>query len=361
MKRRTVFLAIAASLLTSMVSSAHAQTTLRLINQIDEIIPAQAIVGQTLTVKINNTESHIAEFLKRDYVNIKLQEILRRFAGRFTITQTKKIFFSRAGVNSFVEGLNLVQVNTDTFTVQVPQGARSGPMKLQIGGASSMSIPDFTLATTGFTFGNLSQFNVVSLKIDDVERLTPGQVIGAVPITEPNVNVLDVGTTAGNHNIQVVMGLDASRPIMVLFFGSRTAQASAGPNQGFRNPIALNQMLAGEYLSSSPNVVSSSGTSRTVSWQGIQVQPDNVLVVHGFDFTYNSSTNVTTFKHWIGDRPNVDAQGTVTEPTPAQWGVNFPAVNLPLRRSNGSLYTTIQVNLVAGTLSATDGLRYELQ
>ncbi len=358
MKRRTTLLAIAASLLTSVAPIASAQS-IRLLSQITELIPSQASAGQTITVKITKNDIFINPALK-DIRPAALKDIARRFPGR-TGSQTTKIFFTGATSGSFVEAQNLVRVNDDTFTVRVPSGARSGPMRLQMGIATSPSRVNFTLTSVGFTFANLSQFNVVSVKIDNVERLTPGQVIAAVPSTSPNVNVLDVGTTAGSHNIQITVGLDAARPVMVVFFPTRQAQTLISANQGFNNPIPLGLMLGGEYLASSPNTVSVSGSSRTVSWQGLQVQANGSLVVHGFDFTFNRSTNVTTFKHWIGDRPNVVAQGSVQEPTAAQWGVNLPAVNLPLRLANGSNYTVLNVNLAAASMTATDGLTYEMQ
>lgn len=358
MKRRTTLLAIAASLLTSVASTVSAQS-IRLLTQITEIIPSQAMAGQTITVKVTRNDILLNSALK-EIRPAFLKDIARRFPGR-TGSQTTKIFFTGATAGSFVEGQNIVRVNDDTFTVRVPSTARSGPMRLQMGLATSTSRVNFTLTSVGYTFANLSQFNIVSVKIDNVERLTPGQVVAAVPASASNVNVLDVGTTTGNHNIQVTVGLDAARPIMVVFFPARAAQTLISQNQGFRDPIQLGLMLGGEYLASSPNAVSVSGTSRTVSWQGLNVQANGTLVVHGFDFTFNSATGATTFKHWIGDRPNVVAQGTVVEPTAAQWGINLPAVNLPLRLANGSNYTVLNVNLAAASMTATDGLTYEMQ
>jgi hypothetical protein len=358
MKRQTFLIAAAAALLSSVVSTASAQSV-RLLTQITDIIPSQAMAGQTITVKITRNELLLNPVLK-EIRPAALKNLVGRFPGR-TGNQTTKIFFTGATAGSFVEAQNLTRVNDDTFTVRVPNGARSGPMRLQMGIATSVSRVNFTLTSVGFTFANLSQFNVVSVKIDNVERLAAGQVIAAVPHTSPNVNILDVGTTAGNHNIQVTVGIDAARPIMVLFFPTRAAQTLIAPNQGFNNPIPLGLMLGGEYLASSPNAVSVVGSSRTVSWQSVQVQANGTLVVHGFDFTFNSSTGVTTFKHWIGDRPNVVAEGTVVEPTAAQWGINLPAVNLPLRRSNGSNYTVLNVNLAGASMTATDGLVYEMQ
>jgi len=360
MKRRIAILTIAASLLTSMVSTASAQT-LRLVNQINEIIPSQAMAGQTITVKISNTEVNFNSIIK-DFRSPKLQEIIARFP-RVPSLETK-IFFTGTRSGTFVEGLNVRRVDASTYTVQVPTTARTGPMKLQRGIAGSTSTVRFTLATVGFTFVNLSQFNVVSLKVDNVERLAPGQTIAAVPHTAPNVNVLDVGTPSGNRTIQVTMGRNAASPVLVLFFNARQAQTLISANEGFRNPILLNPMLAGEYLASSPNTVSVVGTSRTVSWQAVEVQAGPggaTAVIHGFDFTFNSANGTTTFRHWIGDRPNVVAQGTVSEPTAAQWGVNPAAINLNLRRSNNTAYTTLVVDLSNARFSATDGLSYEMQ
>lgn len=360
MKRRHLLLtlATAASLLAASAGSACAQS-IRLLSQITGINPSEASAGQTITVKVTRNDLVLNPALA-NLRPLPLPNFAGRFPG-FAGAQTTKIFFTGASAGSFVEAQNLQRINDDTYTVRVPSGARSGPMKLQMGAASSLSQVSFTLTSVGFSFANESQFNLVSVKIDNVERLAPGQVVAASPHTSPNVNFLDVGTTAGSHTVQITLGIDAARPILVLPLGSLQASTFIGPNQGFNNPIPLRLMSGGQYLVSSPNIVAATNTTRTVSWQGLQVQANGSLVVHGFDFTFNLSTGTTSFKHWIGDRPNVAAQGSVVEPTAAQWGLNFPAVNLPLRLTNGSNYTVLTVNLLNASMVATDGLTYEIQ
>lgn len=360
MKRRHLLLTLtaASSLLAASASSACAQS-IRLLTQITGIIPSEASAGQIITVKLTQNDLALSSVLG----NLRPFP-LPKFAGRFpglAGAQTTKIFFTGASAGSFVEAQNLLRINDDTYTVRVPAGARSGPMRLQMGAATSLSQVSFTLASVGFSFANESQFNLVSVKIDNVERLAPGQIVAAVPATSTNVNWFDVGTTVGSHTVQVTLGIDAARPILVLPLGTLQASTFIGPNQGFNNPIPLRLMLGGQYLASSPNLVAVSGASRTVSWQAVEVQATGGVVIHGFDFTFNATTGATTFKHWIGDRSRLTGQGTLVEPTATQWGNNFPAVNLPLRLANGSPFATITVNLLNASLTASDGLTYDMQ
>ncbi|MCB1210706.1 MAG: hypothetical protein KDK97_15350 [Verrucomicrobiales bacterium] len=359
MKRSTAILAIAASLIfPNLTTTANAQS-LALINRITEITPSQGMAGQTITVKITRPELQLPSGLKELQAKLR-KDIVLRFPGRVG-SQTTRILFTGAQAGQFVDGENVVRVNDDTFTVRVPSSARSGPMQLRMGLGTSTSTVRFTLTTVGYSIENQSQYNIVSIKMDGVERLTPGQVVAAVPATSPNINILDVGATAGNHNLQITIGIDASRPVMVVFLPTMAAQRFLSPSQGFANPIGILPMRAGDYLVSSPNTVSAVGTSRTVSWQALEVQANGNLVVHGFDFTFNRTTGVTSFVHWIGDRPNVAGRGTVLEPSLAQWGVNAAQRTLTLRSSTGSVYTNFNVTFPNASGVAADGLTYTMQ
>jgi hypothetical protein len=70
---------------------------------------------------------------------------------------------------------------------------------------------------------------------------------------------------------------------------------------------------------------------------------------------------VTTYVHWIGDRPNITSTGTVVEPSLAQWGLNRSVMPITLRANNGSNFTTLQVTLPAARALASDGNTYEMQ
>ncbi|MCA1964451.1 MAG: hypothetical protein LDL31_10940 [Prosthecobacter sp.] len=356
MKRRTTLLAIAASILTAAFAPVKAQAQLLLTSRISEITPAQASVGQTITVKISQPTLVLPPKLDTQ----KLQAIAGRFPGIAT-NQSLQIQFTGATANSFVDGENITRISSDTYTVRVPSGARSGRMRLKRGLASSLSQTSFVLTTVGFSIENQCQYNIVSIRVGGVERLSPGQIVAAVPATSPNVNILDIGTTAGSHNIEVTVGPNAANPVMVIFLPAQPAQRFISPSQGYANPIGILPLRAGNYLTSSPNTVSANTVSRTVSWQTFTVQANGTPQVNGFDFTLNTTTGVTTYVHWIGDRPNVLSTGTVVEPSLAQWGLNRSVMPITLRANNGSNYTTLQVTLPAASALATDGNTYVMQ
>lgn len=355
MKIRTTLLAIVTSILTVAFAPVEARAQL-LISRISEITPAQASVGQTITIKIS--QPTIALPTKID--TQKLQSVAGRFPG-IAANQTLQIQFTGSTTGSFVNGENLTRINSDTYTVRVPSGARSGRMRLKRGAATSLSQTSFVLTTLGFSIENQCQYNIVSIKIGGVERLATGQTVAAVAATSPNVNIMDIGTTAGNHNIEVTVGLNAANPVMVIFLPAQPAQRFISPSQGFANPIGILPIRAGNYLTSSPNTVSSTATTRTVSWQTFTVQANGTPQVNGFDFTHNPTTGTTTYVHWIGDRPNVTSTGTVVEPTLAQWGLNRAVMPVTLRTNNGSTFTTLQVTLPAASALATDGNTYVMQ
>lgn len=354
MKRQNILLGIV-SLLTVVFAPIEARAQL-LISQISEITPSQASVGQTITVKISQPTLAITQKFDAS----KLQALAGRFPG-VPANQTLQIQFTGATTNSFVNGENVTRINADTYTVRVPSGARTGRMRLKRGVGTSLSRTNFVLTSQGFTIENQCQYNIVSVRIGGVERLAAGQTIPAVASTNPNVNVLDTGTTAGNHSIQVTVGPNAANPVMVIFLPTQAAQRFISPSQGFANPIGILPIRAGNYLTSSPNTVSSTTVSRTVSWQTLTVQANGSLQVNGFDFTHNANTGLTTYVHWIGDRPNVSSTGTVVEPTLAQWGLNRSVMPITLRNNSGATFTTLQVTLPAASALATDGNTYVMQ
>jgi len=357
MKRKSILLAIVASIFTAAIAPNETQAqTIPLISQITEIIPGQASVGQTITVKISQPTILIRQKIDTQ----KLQALGGRFPG-LAANQTLQIQFTGSTSGSFVNGENVTRINSETYTVRVPSGARTGRMRLKRGLATSLSRTNFVLTSLGFSIENQCQYNIVSIKIGGVQRLAAGQVIAAVSATNPNVNIIDIGTTAGNHNIEVIVGPNAANPVMVIFLSAQPAQRFISASQGFANPIGILPIRAGNYLTSSPNTVSSNAVSRTVSWQTLLVQANGSLQVNGFDFTLNTTTGATSYVHWIGDRPNVVSTGTVVEPSLAQWGLNRSVMPITLRNNNGVNYTTLQVTLPAASALATDGNTYVMQ
>jgi hypothetical protein len=263
---------------------------------------------------------------------------------------TPRIFFTGSTGQQNVEAQNVTSLGNNRYSLRVPNNARTGKLRYQVGSASSLSTPTFTIVSSGYTFINFGQFNITSIKIDNVERLG-GQVVQATLPSNPNVFLIDIGATAGNHSMQVTVGRSPAEPVMVYFLPSVAATSPF-------NQIEVGNMLAGEYMTASPNALVQNNII-TASWQTLIVGANGNVSVNGFDFSFNLTTNTTTWKHWIGDRPNVVATGSMAEPT--SWPLNPATMTLALRTSNNTLYTNITVNLLNKTMLAVDGNTYELQ
>lgn len=348
MKRQAFLFAAAATLLSSVVSTASAQSILST-SRITVISPTQAAVGQTVTVTVTTPQLDAAflAYLKQR------NDLFKPFPGRAlsglsSQNQPVKILFS-AGLGQFIEGTNVTDLGEQRYSVRVPQGARTGQMKYQRGFTSSLSTGTFTLVNTGFAIQNDGQYNVVSLKIDNVERLTGGQVIA------PGAT-LNLGTTPGNRQVQFVFGITASRQIYGVPLGTFAARTST--TNTFPQPLVIGRLLARHFLAAAPRFTIS-GSFITTSYQAL----DANLNVYGFDFTMNMTTSAMTFKHWAGDRTNVLNTGTVAEPV--SWSNNAAVVTVRFLNSNGSLYGNANLTLnnpgFLPSIIVGDGLIYEMQ
>ena len=357
MKTKSLLLSVLLGLVLSITGNSYA---FNLIDRIVEIAPSQAAVGQTIIVRLDSPKMLLSPAAQAALTQLNKQ--FRRGlvpGGVIGNRPAPKIYFTGANGQQTVEGTNVTSLGNLRYSVRVPNGARNGRLRFRSGIADSLSTVNFTLANTGYKFINFSQFNIVSIKVDNVERLN-GQIVQATLPSNPDVFVFDVGTTPGNHSMQVTVGRSLAEPVMVYFLPS--VQATSPLNE-----IEVGTMLAGEYMVASPNA-SISGNNITASWQTLinTFVPDGSpsggstsSTVNGFDFTFNASTNVTTWKNWNRTRTNVVGSGTVREPT--SWLLNPTGTALQLANSNGSIYTTINVNFLTKTFTAPDGNSYELQ
>lgn len=345
MKTRSFLIAALSSIFLGI--TAEVQASITFLTKIVEISPAQAMVGQTITVR---TESPNTAALANSLAKLPEQLRFRRGVVPGLGSSQVKIFFTGANGQQTVEGQNVTPLGNNRYSVRVPNGARSGRLRLQRGAASSLSTPSFTLVSAGYGIDNYSQFDIISIKVDNVERLHP-QVVRATSPSSPTVEGVDVGATPGNHSLQVTLGRSPSEPVMVY---ALPAVAATNPLQGVRLEI----MKAGEYLVASP-VARISGTSITASWQTFIFDPAGNHTVNGFDFTFNQATGVTTWRHWLGTQTNVVRSGNVVEPT--NWALNPASVRLQLR-AGAQLYTEVVLNFQNASFFAVgDGRTYNLQ
>jgi hypothetical protein len=189
----------------------------------------------------------------------------------------------------------------------------------------------------------------VSLKIGGVERLTGGQVIAPGASTS-------FGTAAGNHQVQFIFGINASRPIFGVPLGTFAARQSV--SNTFPQPLVIGRLLARQFLAAAP-LFTIQGNNITTSWQGL----DGSFNVFGFDFTMNMTTFAMTFKHWGVSRNNVLNTGTVAEPV--SWPNNASSVLVRLLNNDGSLYGNASMTLsnpgFLPSLIVGDGIIYEMQ
>ena len=230
-----------------------------------------------------------------------------------------------------------------TYSVTVPNGARTGPLRLVRGSVLGTTSNSFTVRTTGITVGNLAQYNIIGIQVDGIERLAP-QTLQATAPTSPTLFVADIGAAAGNHVVAVTLGIGANQPIMKLTSASVPAQ-----NPFFELPV--NPITMAQFLPFRAN----SNSFGFASWQGVTIDPVNLLpVIHGFDFTFNSATGRTSYTFWANNNPAQPiSTGTVEEP--ASWPLNAQNVSFRLIRSNGAVDFTVNMNMVTSSFTGPFG------
>ncbi|GAA5146011.1 hypothetical protein GCM10023213_38450 [Prosthecobacter algae] len=354
MKRRTTLLAIAASLLASMATSVQAAPVL--INRIGSITPAQASVGQVIEVIVTRPEldpaiAKLIQINKNRFIDLATR-FPSNLSSRFT--PNYKVFFTGPG-STFVEGQNLTSLGNNRYSVVVPQGARTGRLKLVNGtgsqAPSSLSTGTFTVSNLGIAFFNNSQYNMVSIKVNGVEQLTGNQVV--VP-----GGFGDLGLPAGsNYRVIYSIGIDRNRPILTRDGGTVTARPFSAAEGGFPIAVTAERLTAREMLRSTPSFTLN-GNLMTSRWMGF-----NVLTgfFDGYDFISDTTTGAMSFRKWQGDPANIIASGPVNEPS--SWANLVSQIAVPLRNQNNSLHANMAITLTnPGFLPSFitgDGLTYE--
>lgn len=354
MKRRTALLALATSLLVSIASSIQAAPVL--LNRITTIAPAQASVGQEVVVTISSPEidpalAKLIQINKSKLINLSTR-IPANLSGRFA--PNYKVFFTGAG-SSFVEGRNLTSLGNSRYSVVVPQGARTGRLKLVRGtgseAPSSFSTGTFTVTNLGIALHNQSQYHLVSIKVNGIERLAPNQGV------QPG-DFFDIGLPAGsNHRVIYSIGIDQNRAILTRDAGATTARPFDTGIGGYPTAVTVGRLTAREMLRSTPTF-RLNGNLMTSTWMGF-----NVLTgfFDGYDFISDTNTGAMTFRKWQGDPANVIATGSVSEPS--SWNNLVNQIAVPLRNPNGSVHANIAITLTnPGFLPSFitgDGLTYE--
>lgn len=317
-------------LLGSVTAQAATPPTTVLDTRIVKLTPDVAVEGQTITVETRRAPAPVTASPKG---------MLARAVQAEPLSNIQILFPTAKG--GLVAGRNLARQGVDTYTVQVPAGALSGNLSLQIGPARSTSTVPFTRSGTGFSVVNFAQFNVVSLKLDGTECLD-GQTIPATASSASEVYETRLATTAGKHVLEVVLGPKSNEPVVVW---SLEVTATAGRI----TEVPLMAMTHGEYLAS-PGNPALTGSTLTAVWQS---KASNGTL-SGYDFAFNPETKATTWTRWSKTRSSVIAKGSVEEP--AAWTPNAAVVPIRLLRANGTLAETLRVNFSLGTLTSSKGV-----
>ena len=315
-----------------------------LADRIVEITPLQAMPGQTITIRT-------APVVMKSALPPGPFKPLTSIAG---LLGPPRVYFGNSYHQQHVLAQSMTALGDGRYRVVVPEHAHTSTLRLQTFRGNSYSSDIFTVNRPGYRVRNFSQYYVISFKVDGAERI----LLDFVRPDAPNIpeDHADFDVPAGSHSVQVTLGVSTPNqpwqkdPVIVY---SVTATATYP-----LNVIDVGIMGLGEYLTASPNAVVS-GTTRVSSWQTLVIGPGNAVSVNGFDFALNTATGVTTWTHWVGDRPNISASGTLSEP--AAWPSSPASLNFQLRRSNGSLFTNVLLDFVQARLTADDGALYELQ
>lgn len=343
MKTTSLILTTLMSLVLSLTASAQS-TSPKFQPRIVEITPAQASIGQTITVRL---ESAVFADIT---LKATARDAVRRGFTPDSASATPRILFTNSSGRQELDGVNVIYLGSHRYSVEVPDGARSGKLRYKSTNSDTLSTVNFTLVNSGYFFINRSQFSITSISVDRVERLGNSllpPVAPASPIAAGKI----VGTTPGNHGLQVTLGAADSGDVITYYL---PATAATTPHKS----MVIEKMLAGEFLTASRNA-RELGTKLTASWKDLVFPENGQSFVRGFDFTYDLVTKTTTWKHWTTSQSNVDAAGTMSEP--ASWELNPTRVILSLIKSDGTLFGAISVDFLTKTLFPRDGNSYELE
>lgn len=355
MKRRTALFTLAASLLVSAVSPLQAAPVL--LNRITNITPAQASVGQQIVVTVSNPalDPALAQLLKIN--RNKFIDFSGRLPNFSSLITPYKVMFQGAGT-SFIEGQQFTSLGDNRYSVVVPQGARTGRLKLVRGSGSeapsSLSTGTFTVVTLGIAVDNRSQYNVVSIQVNGVEKLGANQVVA------PG-QVADIGLPAGsNYRVIYFIGHNRQRPILGRDAGVVAARPAINAQGHFPVSATVARLTAREMLRSTPSFTVN-GNFMTSRWMGL-----NVLTgfFEGYDFISDITNGNMTFRRWQGDPQTVVASGTVNEPS--SWANLVNEIAVPMRNPNGSTHANAVITLsnpngFLPSFIVGDGLAFEPQ
>lgn len=122
--------------------------------------------------------------------------------------------------------------------VTVPAGALTGKISIVQGTYTQSSVFSFTVvppATPSFLkIQNNSQYNLISVKVNNVETLSPGNGV-------PPATFMNLPREPGACQVSVVMGITTDAP---LFFFNGSATVTAGATATFTTPrVTINQLM----------------------------------------------------------------------------------------------------------------------
>jgi len=185
----------------------------------------------------------------------------------------------------------------------------------------------------GIALENLSQYRIVSVQVNGVERL------GTTQLVQPG-QIVDIGLPAGsNHRVIYSIGIDKTRPILTRDGGLHTARAFSSSIGGFPTSLQVARLTAREQLRSTPSI-SVNGTLMTSTWMAFNVFTG---FFEGYDLISNINTGAMTFRRWQGDPLTVVATGTVFEPN--SWSNFVNEIAVPFRNPNGTTHANIVITL----------------
>jgi len=152
-------------------------------------------------------------------------------------TPPYQIKFQGVGATTLVNATFTV-LSPSKLRVTVPAGAVSGSIRLVQGTYSKSSILSFTvevpIAAGTLRIQNSSQYNLISVKVNNVETLNPGL---GVPVG----TFMNLPRQPGTYSVSVVMGITTDAP---LFFFNGSATVRSNTTATFTTPrVTVAQLM----------------------------------------------------------------------------------------------------------------------
>jgi len=148
-----------------------------------------------------------------------------------------QIKFQGVGATTLVNA-SFTVLSASKLRVTVPAGAVTGRIRLVQGTYSKSSILNFTveapIAAGTLKIQNSSQYNLISVKVNNVETLNPGL---GVPVG----TFMNLPRQPGTYSVSVVMGITTDAP---LFFFNRTVTVTSNATTTFTAPrVTIAQLM----------------------------------------------------------------------------------------------------------------------